>query len=70
MLFLGAAVSAVLAIRGVVALPTDNAIADDKTADTSSHDSVASSAASYGIKPKVVIISHVCYISCVRRLAR
>ncbi|KAH7369726.1 purine nucleoside permease [Rhexocercosporidium sp. MPI-PUGE-AT-0058] len=62
--FLGAAVSAVLAVRGVVALPvadttaTDSAIADDTTADTSSDDLVAFSTASYGIKPKVVIISH------------
>jgi hypothetical protein len=74
--FLSAAVSAVLAVRGVVALPvanttaTDSAIADGTTADTSSDDLVASSTASYGIKPKVVIISHVSKTSCVRRLAR
>lgn len=76
MRFLGAAVSAVLAVRGVAALPvadapaTDNAITDDKTADSSSADLVASSTASYGIKPKVVIISHVSKASCVRRSAR
>lgn len=57
--FLGAAVSVVLAVRGVVALPV---------ADTTATDSAI--AASYGIKPKVVIISHVSKTSCVRRLAR
>lgn len=74
--FLGAAVSAVLAVRGVVALSvanttaTDSAIADDTTAYTGSDDLVATSTASYGIKPKVVIISHVSKTSCVRRLTR
>ena len=71
--FLGVAVSAVLAVRGVAALAvanTDSAIADDATAYTSSDDLAASSTASHGIKPKVVIISHVSKTSCVPRLTR
>ncbi|KFY37904.1 hypothetical protein V495_06870 [Pseudogymnoascus sp. VKM F-4514 (FW-929)] len=59
--FLGVAVSAVLAVRGVAALAvanTDSAIADNATAYTSSDNLAASSTASHGIKPKVVIISH------------
>jgi len=76
MRFLGAAVTAVLAACGVVAVPvadafaTDNAIANDKTADSSSADLVASSTIPNGIKPKVVIISHVGKASYVRRLGR
>ena len=76
MRFLGAAVSAILAVRGVVALPaadaavTDDGITDNTTADASSDDLVASSTDSYGIKPKVVIISHVSKASYIHLSAR
>lgn len=65
MRFLNAAVSVVLAVRGIVALPApenvanDNVATDETSAVSSSDDNIASSTASNTVKPKVVIISHV-----------